>query len=174
MATRRIAGSLLAAVLVVALVGTAPPAPADDAAETELHLVTLDGPGTAGYRGSLSVRDYRASLAQAQDDVLAGVGAEPVYRWTTALNGFAAELTDAEASLLRSDTRVRLVEENDVRRLAGAPVSGSPIAPDRSRGGAGVVVGVVDTGIWPGSPLFASSGHLGTSPPRLPRHLPRR
>ena len=167
MATRRIAGSLLAAVLVVALVGTAPPAPADDAAETELHLVTLDGPGTAGYRGSLSVRDYRASLAQAQDDVLAGVGAEPIYRWTTALNGFAAELTDAEASLLRSDTRVRLVEENDVRRLAGAPVSGSPIAPDRSRGGAGVVVGVVDTGIWPGSPLFASSGHLGTSPPHF-------
>ena len=167
MATRRIAGSLLAAVLVVALVGTAPPAPADDAADTELHLVTLDGPGTAGYRGSLSVRDYRASLVQAQDDVLAGVGAEPVYRWTTALNGFAAELTDGEASLLRSDTRVRLVEENDVRRLAGAPVSGSPIAPDRSRGGAGVVVGVVDTGIWPGSPLFASSGHLGTSPPHF-------
>ncbi len=167
MATRRVAGSLLATVLAVALVGAAPPAPADDAPETELHLVTLDGPGTAGYRGSLSVRDFRASLAQAQDDVLAGVGAEPVYRWTTALNGFAAELTDAEASLLRSDPRVRLVEENDVRRLAGAPVSGRPIAPNRSRGGAGVVVGVVDSGIWPGSPLFASSGHLGTSPPHF-------
>ena len=167
MATRRIAGSLLAAVLVVALVGAAPPAPADDAAESELHLVTLEGPGTAGYRGSLPVREYRASLARAQDDVLAGVGAEPVYRWTTALNGFAAELTDTEASLLRSDSRVRSVEENDVRRLAGAPLSGSPIAPDRSRGGAGVVVGVVDTGIWPGSPLFASSGHLGTSPPHF-------
>ena len=44
----------------------------------------------------------------------------------------------------------------------------------RSRGGAGVVVGVVDTGIWPESPLFASSGDLGTSPPTLPRRLPSR
>ncbi len=167
MAARRLSGSLVATGLVVALVGAGPPAPADEATDAELHLVTLDGPGTAGYRGHLSVRVYRTTLRNAQDDVLAGVGAEPVYRWTTALNGFAAELTSAQATLLRSDPRVRLVEENDVRRLAGTPVSGSPVAPARSRGGAGVVVGVVDTGIWPESPLFASSGDLGTSPRRF-------
>ncbi len=167
MAARRLSGSLVATGLVVALVGAGPPAPADEATDAVLHLVTLDGPGTAGYRGHLSVRVYRTTLRNAQDDVLAGVGAEPVYRWTTALNGFAAELTSAQATLLRSDPQVRLVEENDVRRLAGTPVSGSPVAPARSRGGAGVVVGVVDTGIWPESPLFASSGSLGTSPRRF-------
>ncbi len=167
MATRRVTGSLVATGLVVALVGAGPPAPADDATDAELHLVTLDGPGTAGYRGPLSARAYRTTLQNTQDDVLAGVGAEPVYRWTTALNGFAAELTDDEASLLLSDPRVRLVEENAVRRLAGAPVSAGPPSPDRSRGGAGVVVGMVDTGIWPESPLFASSGDLGPSPQRF-------
>jgi minor extracellular serine protease Vpr len=160
---RRVTGSLVATGLVVALVGAGPPAPADDATDSELHLVTLDGPGTAGYGGSLPARDYRTALETAQDALLARVGAEPVYRWTTALNGFAAELTDEQASLLRSDPLVRLVEENAVRRLAGAPVSGSPAAPD-SHGGAGVVVGMVDTGIWPESPLFASSGDLGASP----------
>jgi minor extracellular serine protease Vpr len=164
MATRRVTGILLATGLVVALVGAAPPAPADDVDDTELHLVTLEGPGTAGYLGALPARTYRATLENTQDVLLAEVGAEPVYRWTTALNGFAAELTDEQASLLRSDPAVRLVEENAVRRLAGAPVSGNPTAPDGSRGGAGVVVGMVDTGIWPDSPLFASSGDLGTSP----------
>ncbi len=151
----------LAAGLVVALVGAAPPAPADEATDAQLHLVTLDGPGTAGYRGTLSARVYRATLRNAQDDVLAGVGAEPVYRWTTALNGFAAELTDDQATLLRSDPRVRLVEENDVRRLAGTPASGSPVAPHAlpRRGGRGG--GIVDTGIWPESPLFATSGRPG-------------
>jgi minor extracellular serine protease Vpr len=166
MAARRISGSLLATGLVIALVGlvgTAPPAPADDA-RTELHLVTLDGPGTSGYRGHLTARDYRSTLVDDQDELLAEVDAEPVYRWTTALNGFAAELTDAQASLLRSDPRVRLVEENDIRGLAGAPVSGVSTAPDRARGGAGVVVGIVDTGIWPESPLFAPTGGFGAFP----------
>jgi len=167
MAARRLSGSLLATGMVVALVAAGPPAPADEATDAEIHLVTLDGPGTAGYRGPLPARAHRTTLRNAQDDVLAGVGAEPVYRWTTALNGFAAELTSAQATLLRSDPRVRLVEENDVRRLAGTPASGGPAAQARSRGGAGVVVGIVDTGIWPESPLFASSTDLGTSPRRF-------
>ena len=167
MATRRITGSLLATGLIVALVGSAPPAPADDttgATDTALHLVTLERPGTAGYDGRLSVRAYRTTLTKLQDSLLAEVGVEPVYRWTTALNGFAAELTDDQAGLLRSDPRVRLVEENAVRRVAGTRVSSPPMAPVRSSGGAGVVVGVVDTGIWPESPLFASSADLGRSP----------
>jgi len=166
MSARRFSGSLLATGLVVGLVGLGPSAPAEQATDTELHLVTLEGPGTSGYRGPLSPQAYRATLTSAQDEVLDEVGAEPVYRWTTALNGFAAELTDDQASLLRSDPHVVLVEENDVRRLAGAPVNASPTTPGTARGGAGVVVGIVDTGIWPDSPLFAS-GELGTSPRRF-------
>jgi hypothetical protein len=170
MATRRITGSLLATGLIVALVGSGPPAPADDASsasDTEVQLVTLQGPGTAGYDGPLSVRTYRTTLTKLQDSLLAEVGAEPVYRWTTALNGFAAELTDDQVSMLRSDSRVQLVEENAVRRLAGTQARSRPMATVRSSGGAGVVVGIVDTGIWPKSPLFASSADLGRSPRRF-------
>lgn len=164
---RRVAGSVLAAGLVLALLGTGPPAPADDGDEdgAELYLVTLDGPGTAGYRGPQADRVYRANLLAQQDSLLSAVGAQPVYRWTTALNGFAAELSDNQAGLIRSAPRVSLVERNGVRRLAGASVNGSSSGPAPAGGGAGVVVGVVDTGIWPDSPLFASSEHLG-APPR--------
>ena len=74
MAARRITGSLLATGLIVALVGSAPPAPADDtsgATDTALHLVTLERPGTAGYDGRLSVRAYRTTLTKLQDSLLA-------------------------------------------------------------------------------------------------------
>ncbi len=90
----------------------------------------------------------------------------PVYRWTTALNGFAVALTTQQATELASDSRVALVEENAVRRLAGTAGPATRLTPNGGEGGgAGVVVGVVDTGIWPESPLFADSTELG----RLPR-----
>ena len=133
---------------------------------TTVHLVTLEGPGVAGYRGSATVEARRQALRDVQDDVLADLGAAtPVYRWTTALNGFAVALTPADAERLRGDHRVQLVEENAVRRLAGGAPPASAAGPTRTaRGGAGVVVGVIDTGIWPESSLFASVPGLGRKP----------
>ena len=165
--SRRVSGALLAAALVVALVGAGPAVADDDAVSTKLYLVTLDGPGTAGHRGPQPERAYRATLLEQQEALLSDVAAEPVYRWTTALNGFAAELTGDQAGLLRSHPLVRMVEQNGVRRLAGAPAGGTPTSPGVTRGGAGVVVGVVDTGIWPDTPLFAASEGLGASPRRF-------
>lgn len=60
-ALRRLAGAVLTAALVLAL----PPAPAPAASasgDDTLYLVTLDGPGLAGYRGALPHREYRARL----------------------------------------------------------------------------------------------------------------
>ncbi len=133
----------------------------DDPAErdTSLHLVTLRGPGAAGSMGPLPPTVQRARLLAEQDDVLAEVGdPAPVYRWTTALNGFAAELTDEEAAELGALPEVALVERNSVRELArGAAGAGGLASGGPSRGGAGVVVGVVDTGLAPDSPVFAQS-----------------
>ena len=132
------------------------------AGETTLTLVTLNGPGTAG--GSTT----DSELLARQDALLAALAADaPVYRWTTALNGFAAALTPAQVSALDRMPGVATVEPDTIRPLAGAPASTTrrlvARAP-RLRGGAGVVIGVVDSGITPDSPVFAEVPGLGRDP----------
>lgn len=143
----------------------------DDA--TTLHLITLRGPGTAGHRGPAAsdvvVRRMLAMQADVADDIGAGT---PVYSWTTALNGFAVELTEEQHAALAGDDRVALVEENTVRPLAevaSAPATSAP--PTRTYGGrsagAGTVIGFVDTGIDPASPAFSEVAALGRAPRRF-------
>ncbi len=158
----------LAAVLGSALaLGLLAPVPAAQAApRTALYLVTLDSPGTAaGRTGPAVVGRLRLSLQQ--DAVLARVGAPaPTYRWTTALNGVAVELTPAQARELATVDRVAAVEQNAVRPLAGGAPATSDLATagGARRGGAGVVLGMVDTGIDPENPLFADVPALGRGP----------
>jgi len=132
------------------------------AAEARLHVVALDGPGTAGGRSA-------AAIAQAQDDVLAraGIDEEPVYSWHTALAGFAVPLTPAQAEELADDPLVARVEPARLHRLASAPVPTGQVtsaARGRPRGGAGTVIGVVDSGLDPEAPGFATVPGLGPEP----------
>jgi subtilisin family serine protease len=149
-------------------VSTTAVATADDTAarrsgpEQPLTLVTLNGPGTAG--GDVGTGE----LIARQDTLLAAVGAgEPAYRWTTALNGFAVRLSDSQVDLLDRQAGVATIETDTVRPLAGRtslrPVRLAPVSP-RLRGGAGVVIGVVDSGIAPESPAFADVPGLGRDP----------
>jgi hypothetical protein len=156
--------------LLVAGISPAAPAAATHAGprpgDESVYLVTLRGAGVAGYRGPMVRSAYRHVLVETQDRALARVGADvPVYRWTTALNGFAVALSPTEADVLRSDPNVVTVERNAVRPLAGGagPAQGVP-GLAAGRGGAGVVVGLVDTGIWPESSLFAPVPGLGRAP----------
>lgn len=158
---RALAAALTAATLMTGAV-TAVPAQADGDPETELYLVALRGPGTAGTPGGLLPRALSSLTRLAQQDaVLSRVGVDvPTYRWTTALNGFAAELTDAQADKLRLEPDVAAVEVNEVRPLAGLRNAPGTVGATRGAeaprvGGAGVVIGVVDTGLAPESPLFA-------------------
>lgn len=156
----------VAAATVVTTLVTTLPAAADPADVPHLQLVTLTGAGTAGTTQS------RAALLARQDRVLAGLpGVEPVYRWTTALNGFAVSLSAEQADAVASDPQVALVEPDDVRRMASAPAARTaptaPTAPSGTgarRGGAGVVVGVVDSGIAANLPVFAEVPGLGREP----------
>ncbi len=143
----------------------ASPAPAAKAGPTHLYLVTLVGPGAADddrLPGPLA----RFRAHQQQTNALAAVGAPaPVYRWTTALNGVAVRLTARQADELAAQPGVALVERDRVHRLAAAErVATQPQPRARTRGGAGVVVGVVDTGIDPDSPLFSDAPGLGRRP----------
>ena len=153
--------------LAVALAALPSVASADEpAAEvTDLYLVALDGPGAAGDRGGATARSFREAARAQQDATLAGVGAPPpVYRWTTALNGYAVRLTADQARTLAADPAVASVEPDAVRRLAAAPPGRRAASADLPRlGGAGVVVGLVDSGLWPDSPLFADVRGLGRS-----------
>jgi minor extracellular serine protease Vpr len=134
----------------------------DGAQRRTLTLVTLTGPGTAAGRADA------ATLLARQDAVLGAVGAgAPVYRWTTALNGFAVDLTRAQLDVLDDLRGIAVIERDAVRPLAGrtttAAVPGATSSP-RLRGGAGVVVGVVDSGISPQTPAFADVPGLGPDP----------
>ncbi len=109
------------AAFVAASALTAVPAQADDGDDdTALHLVTLRGPGTAGHRGPAAPDDVAQRMLAQQAAVLDDIGAvAPVYQWTTALNGFAVELTEEQHDALVGDERVALVEENAVRPPRG-------------------------------------------------------
>ena len=128
-AGRILGGCLLALSLTlpatgVALADDTTPAPTPD----QLTLVTLTGTGTSAGR-----KDVTEVVAR-QDAVLTAIGAgEPVYRWTTALNGFAAHLTDGKLAALDAQPGIAAIETDSVRPLAGrtslAAVRGAASTP---------------------------------------------
>ena len=162
-----LAGTVVTCALTVTLAALPSVASAEEPAVevTDLYLVALDGPGATGDRDGVTARSFREAARAQQDATLAGVGAPtPVYRWTTALNGYAVRLTAEQARTLAGDADVASVERDAVRRLAAAPPGRRASKADLPRlGGAGVVVGLVDSGLWPDSPLFADVRGLGRS-----------
>jgi subtilisin family serine protease len=168
---RAVGGAALAAALVTPLATstTSAASPGPDAdGDTHLYLVALRAPGTSGYGGSLTTGEYRAAVRDQQDRLLAPLGSEPVYRWTTALNGFAVRLTADQAADLAAAPQVRQVERDVVRTVTGATAPAGPAAaPGSGHGGRGTVIGFVDTGVHPDSPVFGYRTTLGPDPRRF-------
>ncbi|QCW51739.1 S8 family serine peptidase [Nocardioides dongxiaopingii] len=138
--TAALCGALLATLLVRPDgAATAAEAPAGPAPEAVLHLVTLQPDAD-------------------QDDVLASLDLpDPVYRWHTALNGFAVRLDAAGAAELDALPDVVSVEADEVRAMTSAPAlpPSGRFGDGPATGGSGVVIGLVDSGLEPDSPLFA-------------------
>ncbi|WCB91477.1 protease [Baekduia alba] len=139
-----------------------------------------------------AVRAWTRELDQRQAAVTAAVpGVKPQVEYRTALAGFAAQLDDAQVTALRAQPGVKaVVPERFVRLAATSPAAGADptqaAAPAAIAGseadllglpgglwkrlggaqhaGAGVIVGVVDSGITPESPSFAAGG---LAPPPL-------
>ncbi|CAI5959274.1 unnamed protein product [Closterium sp. NIES-65] len=99
-----------------------------------------------------------------------------LYSYKFAANGFAARLTQADVRRLKRHAMVADVTRSyGVRsattytpRFLQLPGSMWKSSGGGSRAGEGVVIGVVDTGIWPEHPSFrvANSSHVYPRPPR--------
>jgi subtilisin family serine protease len=129
-----------------------------------------DSPQVAGYKGYLESR---------HDEVLASVGGgKKLYSYGYVFNGFAAELTAEQADKLAQAKGVLAVTKDSIAKMdtvttpaflgLNAPgglwselsgnADGNPVTargPNSGGAGEGVVVGIIDSGIWPENPSFS-------------------
>jgi hypothetical protein len=139
---------------------------------------TRPGRGERFDRTRAEVAAYARHLRSRQDALLDRVGNPTVlYRYTTALNGFAAELDAEQVEQVRDADGVALVERSSKQRVdttdspdfLGLPETWDRLG-GRSGAGRGTVIGVVDTGIWPENPAFSG---LPQQRPGAAQGLPR-
>ena len=124
--------------------------------------INPNNPNVIGYAGYLDAR-HAAALAR--------VGGRKVYDYRYSFNGFAAELTEGQAQALRSVAGVVAVTKDALQTMdtSSTPAFLSLDAANglwaalggASRAGEDIIIGVVDSGIWPESLSF--SDRVGTS-----------
>jgi subtilisin family serine protease len=144
-------------------------------------------PATKAPRGnkidpnSPTVAGYAAFLDGRHNEAVARVGGRKLYDYRYSFNGFAAALTVAQAEALRTAPGVLAVTKDE---LVSGDTSSTPsfLGLDQLGGlwddtggvqdaGEGVIVGIIDSGIWPENESFsdrtgtngngAKSGKLG-------------
>jgi Subtilase family/Fibronectin type-III domain/Peptidase inhibitor I9/PA domain len=111
---------------------------------------------------SPAVVSYMAYLASRQDVALNSVGGgKKLYNYGYVFNGFAADLTPAQAQKLAQTKGVLAVTKDEIRKLdtASTPaflgLTGNTGFWATKAKGEGVVIGIVDSGIWPEHPSFS-------------------
>ncbi|MBD8531247.1 MULTISPECIES: S8 family serine peptidase [unclassified Massilia] len=114
-----------------------------------------------------NVQAYIGYLEQKQNNVLSAVGqAQLTHKYNVVLNGFAALLTDAEVKALKADPAVAAIDADEARQL-DTNYTPTFLGLDKAEGlwnqqpggkdkaGDGVIIGIVDGGIWPENKAFA-------------------
>ena len=150
--------------------------------ETDLtdgtYVVTLRDPAVTAYDGGRAgfaptatddgvdvsdpaTKKYVDYLQDEQEAVAGSVGATPVAQYQVTTNGFAADLTAAQAKELAGSSKVEAIVKNEILHTTAVPstdylgLSGPQGVWGTEGTGEGVVVGVIDTGIAPENPSFA-------------------
>jgi hypothetical protein len=116
---------------------------------------------------SPAVVNYRSFLESRQEAVLASVGGgKKLHSYAYVFNGFAAELTAEQAARLAQTKGVLAVTKDEARSIdtSSTPDFIGLTAPGGAwtqAKGEGVIIGIVDGGIWPESLSF--SDRTGTN-----------
>ncbi len=121
---------------------------------------------------------YSGMLEAKHDAKAQQAGGRKLHSYKYVFNGFAAELSEAQAAALAADRDVLSVTQDEMLKpdtvstpsflglnapggiwsqLSGN-ADGNPIrgdGPNSSGAGEGIVVGIIDTGIWPENPSFS-------------------
>ncbi len=137
------------------------------------YAATKPGKGSKINPASAHVKKYGQFLKNTHNKALAAAGAgadSKVNEYTFALNGFSAMLTPAQAQSLKRQRGVVTVRP-DEWRYRQTDASGAFLGLTTPDGawlngytGEGVVVGVIDSGIWPEHPSFADDGSYAPLP----------
>lgn len=121
--------------------------------------------GNNYHAKSAAMQSYVNRLKEKQAKIANEIGAVDIlYNYTHTFNGFAAKLTPSQAQALRNHPDVVSVWEDEAQKLdtANTPAFLGLTGPggQHTSGikGDDVVVGIVDTGIWPENPSFADDG----------------
>jgi subtilisin family serine protease len=129
---------------------------------------------------SSKVVKYVAFLTKKQEATVKAAGGKKLYGYTYTYNGFAAEMTDAQADKLATAPGVLAVTKNEfyyvdtssTPSFLGLMEDGSlweqlgwPANANKKTDGAGedIIIGIIDSGIWPEHPSFSdrdASGRL--------------
>lgn len=141
------------------------------------YPATKPGKGKKINPNSAHVKKYAQFLNKSHDDTLTAAGLSvgaKLHDYTIALNGFAAQMTHEQANKIAGMKGIRRVVP-DVLRQKTTENSPTFLTLDGPAGpwatgfdGEGVVVGVIDSGIWPEHPSFADDGSYASPPVSAP------
>jgi len=180
--------------------GAAAPGDVKSTKAVQTYIVQLAGAPLASYTGSMrglaatqpaagskldiqsnAARAYGQHLDAQRTAVLSRVsGVKTLHNYSVAFNGFAAQLTPAQAQQLMTSPDVVSVVPSEVRQIettrtteflgltAPGGVYSMLDAQSRNIRGENVIIGVVDSGIWPESPAFGEK--VGADGRPVPYH----
>jgi subtilisin family serine protease len=194
MSRRRLVAFVSSAALLVALLpgaaGAAQPASAGGAkapvapSENGIYVVQMVDEPVVAYEGGVKglkatapkqgqkidpnagdVVAYAGYLKGKHDAAVAAVGGSKLYSYVYSYNGFAAKLTQAQATKLTAQAGVAAVSPDELHAVdtSSTPSFLGLEAPGGlwsqlggvGSAGDGIIIGVVDSGIWPESLSFA-------------------
>ena len=138
------------------------------------YRATRPDPGSKIDPNATEVTKYVGFLKARHDELLKSVGAtRKLYDYTYSFNGFAAKLTAAQANKLAvakgvvavTPDELRSVDTSSTPAFLGLTPGGSGDLWDLLGGvdsaGDGIIIGIVDSGIWPESKSFSDRNAKG-------------